>query len=105
MPLCHPLAIHIPRFCMTVREHQNVPQKECIQHLLPLSTRTDRGILIAEESLKYLHQRRIHINDQLLSHLSPLGWEHINLMGDYIWRNNKKLAEGKYRSLRPVDVS
>ncbi|ENU1066773.1 DUF4158 domain-containing protein, partial [Escherichia coli] len=27
-------------------------QKECIRHLLPLSTRTDRGILIAEELLK-----------------------------------------------------
>lgn len=36
-------------------------QKECIQHLLPLSTRTDRGILIAEELLKYLHQQRIII--------------------------------------------
>ncbi|EGI16361.1 transposase for transposon [Escherichia coli M605] len=36
-------------------------QKECIRHLLPLSTRTDRGILIAEELLKYLHQQRIII--------------------------------------------
>ncbi|HEB5101474.1 TPA: DUF4158 domain-containing protein, partial [Klebsiella pneumoniae] len=36
-------------------------QKECIQHLLPLSTRTDRGILIAEELLKRLHQQRIII--------------------------------------------
>lgn len=36
-------------------------QKECIQHLLPLSTRTDRGILIAEELLKHLHQQRIII--------------------------------------------
>ncbi|ECA7217207.1 TPA: hypothetical protein MH395_26970 [Klebsiella pneumoniae] len=45
------------------------------------------------------------LNEQLLSHLSPLGWEHINLTGDYIWRNNKKLAEGKYRPLRPVDIS
>jgi hypothetical protein len=23
--------------------------------------------------------------DQLLAHLSPLGWEHVNLSGDYIW--------------------
>lgn len=36
-------------------------QKECIQHLLPLSTRTDRGILIAEELLKHLHLQRIII--------------------------------------------
>ncbi len=26
------------------------------------------------------------IDEKLLSHLSPLGWEHINLTGDYIWR-------------------
>lgn len=32
-------------------------------------------------------------------------WEHINLTGDYILRNNKKLAEGKYRALRSVDIS
>lgn len=24
------------------------------------------------------------LNEQLLSHFSPLGWEHINLIGDYI---------------------
>lgn len=37
--------------------------------------------------------------------VSPLGWEHINLSGDYIWRNNLKLETGKYRPLRAVDVS
>ena len=25
------------------------------------------------------------VPDHLLSHLSPLGWEHINLTGDYVW--------------------
>jgi hypothetical protein len=25
------------------------------------------------------------ISDDLPAHLSPLGWEHINLTGDYIW--------------------
>ncbi|WP_213090775.1 hypothetical protein, partial [Escherichia coli] len=38
------------------------------------------------------------------SHLSPLGWEHINLNGDYVWRNNLKLGTGKYRPLRSVDI-
>ena len=28
-------------------------------------------------------------DDSLLPHLSPLGWEHINLTGDYIWQQNK----------------
>ena len=26
-----------------------------------------------------------NVPDHLLAHLSPLGWEHINLTGDYIW--------------------
>ena len=29
------------------------------------------------------------MDDKLLTHLSPLGWEHINLIGDYIWRQSK----------------
>lgn len=58
-----------------------------------------------ENAINQLKEKGLLLNDLLLSHLSPLGWEHINLPGDYIWRNNKKLAEGKYRPLRPVDVS
>ncbi|OSK55228.1 transposase for transposon [Escherichia coli B921] len=38
------------------------------------------------------------------THLSPLGWEHINLNGDDVWRNNLKLGTGKYRPLRSVDI-
>lgn len=37
---------------------------------------------------------------RLLQFLSPLGWEHINLTGDYVWRQNRKVDEGKYRPLR-----
>lgn len=39
-------------------------------------------------------------DDALLQYLSPLGWEHINLTGDYTWRNNAKLGTGKFRRLR-----
>jgi hypothetical protein len=38
----------------------------------------------------------------LLPYLSPLGWEHINLTGDYVWRQSQKLPAGKFRPLRPV---
>lgn len=31
---------------------------------------------------------------------SPLGWEHINLTGDYVWRQNRLPAEGRFRPLR-----
>ena len=37
----------------------------------------------------------------LLQYLSPLGWEHINLTGDYVWRSSAKLGAGKFRPLRP----
>ena len=40
------------------------------------------------------------IDDTLLPHLSPLGWEHIHLTGDYVWHANRRVAKGRYRSLR-----
>ncbi|WP_372696827.1 hypothetical protein, partial [Klebsiella pneumoniae] len=33
---------------------------------------------------------------------SPLGWEHINLTGDYLWRSNAKRGVGKFRALQPL---
>jgi hypothetical protein len=36
----------------------------------------------------------------MLRHLSPLGWEHINLTGDYVWRQNKQAQTGAFRPLR-----
>jgi hypothetical protein len=32
------------------------------------------------------------IPDQLVAHLSPLGWEHVNLTGDYIWSAERPSA-------------
>jgi len=40
------------------------------------------------------------IDETLLPYLSPLGWEHINLTGDYIWQQNKLVEQGKFRPLR-----
>jgi hypothetical protein len=31
----------------------------------------------------------------LLENLSPLGWEHINLTGDYLWRSSAKIGTGR----------
>lgn len=39
-------------------------------------------------------------DDSLLPFLSPLGWEHINLTGDYVWRQNRKVEDGQMRPLR-----
>lgn len=40
----------------------------------------------------------------LFQYLSPLGWEHVNLTGDYVWRG-AKLGPNKYRPLRPLEKS
>ena len=41
-------------------------------------------------------------DDSLLPHLSPLGWEHINLTGDYSWQQNKQVEQGNFRPLPPL---
>ena len=45
------------------------------------------------------------VDEALLQYLSPLGWEHINLTGDYLWRSSAKIGAGKFRSLRPLQLA
>lgn len=37
------------------------------------------------------------VDEHLLQHVSPLGWEHINLTGDYVWRQNRKVERRRFR--------
>lgn len=39
-------------------------------------------------------------DNSLLQFLAPLGWEHINLTGDYVWRQSPKIDGGQFRALR-----
>ena len=55
-----------------------------------------------ERAIRSLRERGQHVDDDLLQHLSPLGWEHINLTGNYVWRQSNKIKKGKFRSLRPL---
>jgi hypothetical protein len=41
-----------------------------------------------ERTIVALRDQGKIISDDLLAHLSPLGWEHINLTGDYIWNSD-----------------
>jgi hypothetical protein len=45
-----------------------------------------------------------HVPDDLLAHLSPLGWEHVNLTGDYIWGAKNSITKNTdgLRPLRPT---
>ena len=44
------------------------------------------------------------VPDELLAHLSPLGWEHVNLTGDYVWSEANEVTENRdgYWPLRAV---
>ena len=53
-----------------------------------------------ERAVQALRDSGKNIDERLLPHLSPLSWEHINLTGDYIWRQNKQVEQGKFRPLR-----
>jgi TnpA family transposase len=53
-----------------------------------------------EQAVQSLRDSGRNIDDKLLTHLSPLGREHINLTGDYIWRQSRHVEEGNLRPLR-----
>lgn len=42
-----------------------------------------------------------NVPDRLLAHLSPLGWEHVNLTGDYIWGAQYSVSENT-SGMRPL---
>jgi TnpA family transposase len=54
-----------------------------------------------ERAIESLKADGYPMDDELIGHLSPLAWEHINLTGDYVWRQSKKVEKGKFRPLRP----
>jgi Tn3 transposase DDE domain len=53
-----------------------------------------------ERTVQALRDSGKDVDDRLLPHLSPLGWEHINLTGDYVWRQSRKMEQRKFRPLR-----
>nr|WP_246485631.1 Tn3 family transposase [Aminobacter carboxidus] len=50
-------------------------------------------------AVEHLRQRGRTIPDNVLKHVSPLGWEHINLTGIYSWGEPRDLVDG-YMPLR-----
>ena len=45
------------------------------------------------------------IPETLLAHLAPVGWQHINLTGDYLWDVDIGLAPDGFRALRTTATS
>ncbi len=58
-----------------------------------------------ERAVNALRTHDQPVNDDLLQHLSPLGWDHINLTGDYTWKSHRSVERGQFRALRPLTFS
>ena len=52
------------------------------------------------EAIETLKKKGVEVREEYLQHLSPLGWEHINLTGDYQWNFKHIPATGQLRPLR-----
>jgi hypothetical protein len=47
-----------------------------------------------------LRRRGEIVPDALLVHIAPLGWQHINLTGDYLWDADAAIGSNGFRPLR-----
>jgi hypothetical protein len=52
-----------------------------------------------EKAINHLRKIDNNFNEDLIKHLFPLGWEHINLTGDYIWSSRFKPSQLRINSL------
>jgi TnpA family transposase len=52
-----------------------------------------------ERAIQAMRARGMTPDVTLLRYLSPLGWEHINLTGDYVWKHSRNHHSGKLRPL------
>jgi hypothetical protein len=53
-----------------------------------------------ERAIGALRQQGRQVDEGLLKHLAPVHWNHINLTGDYSWRQNKHVEKSGFPPLR-----
>ena len=58
-----------------------------------------------EQAVAALERQGTPVPADCLPHLSPLGWEHINLTGDYIWDLRQTTTLQRLRLLRRSTLS
>jgi TnpA family transposase len=52
-----------------------------------------------ERAVQAMRESGYLVEEAYLKHLSPLGWEHINLTGDYSWETKTRIQPGTFRPL------
>lgn len=67
---------------------------------LVVSSITVWNTIYIEKAVQHLRNKGWEITDKHLEHLTPLGWEHISLTGDYIWNPNISTSLTNLRALR-----
>jgi len=55
---------------------------------------------VNQDFIDFLRDQGQHPEPGDLVHLSTLGWEHINLTGDYRWETSAPLGPNQFRPLR-----
>ncbi len=55
-----------------------------------------------EQAIQVLREQGESVEDERSQHLSPLGREHINLTGDYVWPQRGPATAAELRPLRRV---
>ena len=58
-----------------------------------------------QRAVDHLRKQEIEPGPDDLAHLSPLGWEHINLTGDYAWEAEELLNPDQFSRCGPAQVS
>lgn len=53
-----------------------------------------------ERVIRGLRAAGDEVPDELLAYLAPLGWQHINLTGDYLWTEPPRLDDEGFRPIR-----
>ena len=60
-------------------------QKRVMALNLVIAAITYWNTFYMDKAASHLQRQGLLTNPELLKHLAPLGWVHINLTGDYIW--------------------
>lgn len=53
-----------------------------------------------EKALTFMQENGVKMTDEQIAHISPLGWEHIGLTGEYFWKLNAAYNLDNLRPLR-----
>ena len=53
-----------------------------------------------EQAFVELERQSVNVAPTIVTHVAPLGWEHIGLTGDYVWSDGEHPPKDAFRQLR-----